>query len=158
MSEWIARMESAAQEVFTSMLGVQVARSLIDSGAEGPDLTAIVGLAGAPTGVLGISCQEASAARIAARMLGSETPESKENAADALGEVCNMVAGSLKAGLSASEDLCRLSAPTIISGKDYHVRPILNGERHEVCLDFEGQPIKMILEIHRSPNGAGSPP
>lgn len=149
-------MESAAQEVFTSMLGVEVARSSAYSDGETTDLTAIVGLAGAPTGVLGISCQADSAARIAARMPGSETPESRENAADALGEVCNMVAGGIKARLPGSEDLCCLSVSTIISGKDYYVRPILNGERHEIRLDFEGQPIKLTLEIHHLSNRASS--
>lgn len=64
------------------------------------------------------------------------------------------VAGSIKARLPGSEDLCRLSVPTIISGKDYYIRPILNGERHEICLDFEGQPIKMTLEIHPLSNRA----
>lgn len=66
------------------------------------------------------------------------------------------VAGSIKARLPGSEDLCRLSVPTIISGKDYYIRPILNGERHEICLDFEGQPIKMTLEIHPLSNRASN--
>ncbi|MGH9395863.1 MAG: chemotaxis protein CheX [Terriglobia bacterium] len=148
MSDWADWMEFASQEVFESMLGVRAARIDAAACSGTSDLTAIVSLTGSPSGVLSISCQSAAAAHIAMRMLGSSAPEPDDNAMDALGEVCNMVAGSIKSRLSASEDLCRISVPTIIGGNNYCVRSMVNGEHYELCLDFEGKPVKLSLEIH----------
>ena len=130
------------------MLGVKMSRFNSNSGNGTADLTAIISLAGSPSGVFKISCNSASAADLAMRMLGSDVPESEENAKDALGEVCNMIAGSIKSRLARSEDLCKISVPTIISGHNYHVRTMVNGEHYELQLDYEGQPVRVSMEIH----------
>lgn len=148
MNEWLDRIESATQEVFESVIGVRMGR--LDPGAaNGSDITAIISLAGSPSGVFKIGCSSASAAHLAMRMLGSSEPESEENAKDALGEVCNMIAGGIKSRLSRSEDLCKISVPTIITGHHYQVHTLLNGERYELQLAYEGEPISVSMEIQR---------
>jgi chemotaxis protein CheX len=149
MSEWVQRMEAAANDVFASMLGVEVSQSHFDSVNGSVELTALVSLTGDPEGVLEISCHTASAARLAMLMLGSDGPESDENAKDALGELCNMVAGGIKSRCSSSEDRCRLSVPAVISGKDYSVCTLKATDRHKLCLEFEGRPLQITLEINR---------
>lgn len=147
-------MESATQEVFESVLGSRMEQSSPSAGSATADITAMISLAGNPSGVFKIGCSAASAARLAMRMLGSATPESEENAKDALGEVCNMIAGSIKSRLSRAEDLCKISVPTIISGHDYQVRSLLHGERYELRLDYEGQPVSISMEIHHPSEAA----
>ncbi|MGH9344826.1 MAG: chemotaxis protein CheX [Terriglobia bacterium] len=147
MNEWLERMESATQEVFESVLGVRMERRSPGSENGASDLTAIISLAGSPSGVFKIGCSDASAAHLAMRMLGSDAPESEENAKDALGEVCNMIAGSIKSRLTRSEDLCKISVPMIISGRNYHVHTLVSGERYELQLDYEGQPVSISMEI-----------
>jgi chemotaxis protein CheX len=149
MSDWLQYMEAAAKDVLESMLGVQVA-TIEPSPQNGADLTALVSLTGIPEGVLEIGCNTASAARLAMLMLGSDGPESEETAKDALGEICNMVAGGVKSRCCSSEDRCRLSVPTVISGRDYSVRTLRARDRYNLCLEFEGQPLKLTLELHRS--------
>lgn len=148
MNEWLERIESATQEVFESVIGVRMGR--LDPGAANDaDVTAIISLAGSPSGVFKIGCSSASAAHLAMRMLGSSAPESEENAKDALGEVCNMIAGGIKSRLSRSEDLCKISVPTIITGHHYQVHTLVNGERYELQLAYEGEPVSISMEIQR---------
>lgn len=152
MSEWIERMEAAAKDVFESMLGVPVKLAGGNSGQGLVNLTALVSLTGTPAGVLGVSCEADSAARIAMLMLGSDRPEPEETAKDALGEICNMVAGGIKSRSGAGEDLCRLSVPTVVSGKDYSLRTVQKSDRYSLCLEFEGQPLHLTLDLNRSGN------
>ena len=147
MDEWLERIESATQEVFESVIGVRMERLNHDAPGVLSDVTAIISLAGSPSGVFKIGCSNASAAHLAMRMLGSDAPESEENAKDALGEVCNMIAGGIKSRLSRTEDLCKISVPTIISGLDYQVHTLTRGERYEVQLGYEGQPVNISMEI-----------
>ncbi|HTV56676.1 MAG TPA: chemotaxis protein CheX [Terriglobia bacterium] len=149
MNEWLQRMEAAANDVFASMLGVQIGQADFDSVSGSVDLTALVSLTGTPEGLLEISCHTASAARLAMLMLGSDGPESDDYAKDALGEICNMVAGGIKSRSSSSEDRCRLSVPAVISGKDYTVRTLKATDRHKLCLAFEGRPLQITLELYR---------
>lgn len=154
MNDWLERMESATQEVFESVLGARMGRSGPATGSATTDITAMISLAGSPSGVFKIGCSGASAAHLAMRMLGSSTPESEENAKDALGEVCNMIAGGIKSRLSRSEDLCKISVPTIITGHHYQVHTLVNGERYELQLDYEGQPVSISMEIHHPAEAA----
>jgi chemotaxis protein CheX len=149
MNEWLEHMEAAAKDVLESMLGVQVRRTEPGSSNGSVDLTALVSLTGSPEGVLAIGCHTPSAGRLAMLMLGSDGPESEETAKDALGEICNMVAGGIKSRCCSSEDLCRLSVPTVISGKDYSVCTLKAKDRYSLCLEFEGQPLQLTLELYQ---------
>jgi chemotaxis protein CheX len=44
-----------------------------------------------------------------------------EQTADALGEVCNMIAGSFKHKVNGLSERCALSPPSVVTGKDYRV-------------------------------------
>jgi len=66
---------------------------------------------------------------------------------DAVGEICNMVAGNFKNKISGLGDGCMLSVPTVISGADYNLRTLIDGEIRIVFL-FEGEPVVFSLEVH----------
>jgi hypothetical protein len=67
---------------------------------------------------------------------------------DAVGEICNMVAGQFKAKIGL-EDKCMLSVPTVIRGGDYQLHSVPNSERLEVTLVFEEEPILFVLEVRK---------
>jgi len=65
----------------------------------------------------------------------------------AVGEICNMVAGSFKSKVVSLEDRCMLSVPTVISGDSYELHSLASGERIELPLMFGGEPLWFSLEV-----------
>ncbi len=58
----------------------------------------MVGLAGALCGILTICCDRKTAREMATCMLGPEIADSEDQVSDALGEICNMIAGNFESG------------------------------------------------------------
>jgi len=137
-----------AVEVFEMMVGTPLGPADQATLPRVADYTAMVGLAGDLCGVLSFRCSVASAERIAGKMLGTEESNSAECVRDALGEICNMVAGSFKAQVSDLATQCMLSVPTVVSGKDYEMYPLADGLRIQVAKTFEGALIWMTLDLH----------
>jgi hypothetical protein len=93
---WLPILELAVEEVFEIMLGCRVKPASSEHVVNG-EFTAMVGLAGALCGVLTIRCDAKTARHVVKSMLG-DTADSEQQVADALGEVCNMVAGNFASG------------------------------------------------------------
>jgi chemotaxis protein CheX len=144
---WDKHMEDATAEVFEMMVGGPI-ELMADAGtvAKG-DITGMIGLAGALCGVLSIRCTQEAAGKIAYRMLGG-SDTSASSLRDALGEICNMVAGNLKTKVPGVADSCMLSVPTVVSGEDYELYTMVDGERFQIAMNFEGLPIWITLSIH----------
>ena len=141
-------LTAAGQEVFEMMVGIPLGPAEAATLPRVADYTAMIGLAGDLCGVLSFRCGLGSAVQIAGRMLGTDERASEESIRDALGEICNMVAGSFKARLSDLADQCMLSVPTVVSGKDYQLHPLADGLRIQVSQTFEGALIWMTLDLH----------
>ncbi len=144
---WLPTLQLAVREVFELMLACP-----LESPAETPDtqtldITAMVGLAGHLCGILTLRCSSKSAARMASRMLGVEVDKAGPEMWDAVGEICNMVAGNFKNKISGLGDGCMLSVPTVITGADYSLHPMANVEFQTIML-FEGEPLVLSLEVH----------
>ncbi len=60
---------------------------------------------------------------MATKMLGSDPAGAKAQMEDAIGEVCNMVAGNFKNKISGAGNNCKLSVPTVITGSNYNLSP-----------------------------------
>ena len=148
-STWGGVLDCAVKEVFQIMLQKDLT-SLPEpeNGAVSADTTAMVGLAGALCGVLSIRCSSATAERVAGAMLGTPKAVSPREVADALAEICNMVAGNFKAKISLLADRCMLSVPTVIRGEDYEMITVAEGDRISILLDYEGSPLWVKLAIH----------
>jgi chemotaxis protein CheX len=144
---WIVLLELATREVFELMLGCQL--SVPTRVDETPlEVTAMVGLAGKLCGVLSVRCPGKAGTLMTSKMLGVAVDTVGPEVADALGEVCNMVAGNFKnkiAGLAAG---CMLSPPTVVTGSDYTLRALADSPALEVQLLFEGQLLVISLQIH----------
>lgn len=65
---------------------------------------------------------------------------------DAVGEICNIVAGYFKAKIGLG-DQCMLSVPTVLAGKDYRIHSRGEDVRMELPLLYESEPIWIALEI-----------
>jgi chemotaxis protein CheX len=141
-------LDSAAAEVFEMMVGTPLGPSDQAALPRVADYTAMIGLAGDLCGVLSFRCSNDSATQIAGKMLGTDEIASAACVRDALGEICNMVAGSFKAQLSDVAGQCMLSVPTVVSGKDYELYPLVDGLRIQVSRSFEGALIWMTLDLH----------
>ena len=66
---------------------------------------------------------------------------------DALGEICNMIAGNFKNKLAGTDERCMLSVPSVISGGEYNLHSMANGNSVETVLLFEGAPIAVCLQL-----------
>jgi chemotaxis protein CheX len=144
---WKSIMECAAVEVFELMAGVRL--EVLDSPGEPcGEQTAMVGMAGALCGMTSVRCTRATAGKLAALMLGGDAAANPSMARDALGELCNMVAGNFKAKINNLADHCMLSVPTVITGDSYSMDTVPPTEGLTLALAYEGEPIFVTLITH----------
>lgn len=144
---WIPLLETATREVFELMLSCQLT---LAAAAEEPtrEVTAMVGLAGQLCGVLSVRCGNKAAALMASKMLGVPLDKVGAEVSDALGEVCNMVAGNFKNKIAGLAEGCMLSPPTVVTGSDYKLHSLAESPGLEVSLLFEQMPMVISLQIH----------
>lgn len=116
-SDNLRRMDETVREVFGTMLGMEVAgvarSALFQEIAVCPgDHSAFIGFAGAICGHCEINLSLHASAAIASAMLGGADvdPES-DDVCDAIGELCNMLAGGWKDRLPTLAANCHLSIP-----------------------------------------------
>lgn len=144
---WAPTLQVATQEVYELMLGYELEVATEPPPEDGLNITAMVGLAGQLTGLMRIRCKAKSASRMASRMLGLTAEEGGPETCDAVGEICNLVAGNFKNKISGLGDGCMLSVPTVITGADYCLRSMVN-ESIQAAFLFEGEPLLLTLEFH----------
>jgi chemotaxis protein CheX len=144
---WRVVLTAAAKEVFLMMVGAELSIPQEANPAVLSEVAGMVGLAGELCGVLTVRCGRASAGKIACQMLGVAESEAAAQATDAVGEICNMVAGSFKAKIAGLEDKCMLSVPTVISGDSFELHSLASGERIELALMFQGEPLWFSLDV-----------
>jgi chemotaxis protein CheX len=147
---WESLLDLATKEVFQIMVQSDL-DSIPKSTTELPDgdTTAMVGLAGSLCGVLSIRCDSRTAENIAGRMLGSVGAVSPTELADAIAEICNMVAGNFKGKITRLADNCLLSVPTVIRGEDYEMLTIADGEQISASFNYENSGVVWVcLAVH----------
>lgn len=114
-------LDRAADEVFSTMLGSGCVPSPDAPASDHGAISAVIGLAGAMSGSLVLHAGSTAACRIAARMTGVEPEEVDALVRDAMGEVCNMVAGAWKGFDPVLASGCLLSTPTVVAGTSYEL-------------------------------------
>ena len=147
-ASWKTILECATIEVFEMMANIHLDPEPSPEGAPSGDFTAMVGLAGALCGMAAIRCRRAVAAKMAAAMLGEEATSSPSAPEDALGELCNMVAGNFKSKISNLADHCLLSVPTVISGEDYTLQALQPVQGFVLAFRHESERIWVSLVVH----------
>jgi chemotaxis protein CheX len=142
---WKSLLECAAREVFSMMAGVELTDFAETPSEPKGELTAMVGLAGALCGMITIRCTSATAGKLAGHMLGDEAATNPSMISDAMGELCNMVAGNFKSKISQLADHCMLSVPTVIWGEDYVLQTPPPNEGFQTVQFFESEPVWFTL-------------
>jgi chemotaxis protein CheX len=145
---WAPLLELSAQEVFGLMLGEHLEAAAEPAPDNSLDVTSMVGLAGSLCGLLTLRCGSNSAALMATKMLGADGAGAKAQMEDAVGEVCNMVAGNFKNKISGIGDGCKLSVPTVITGSNYSLCTLANDYTMEINLLFHGNHIVISLQLN----------
>ena len=145
---WLPVLELAIEEVFEIMVGTRVKPMAKTETPPPGGYTAMVGIAGGLCGVLTVACDKKTAGEIAKCMLGPEIADSEEQVSDALGEICNMIAGNFKNKLSSADRSCMLSVPTVIKGEEYSFRSLADGEVLETVMIFAESPVVVRLQLH----------
>lgn len=117
---------SAAGEVFEMMIG-QTIEPHPDEPREPPKhwgthVAASVSFAGHRSGLVCIHTSLAAANSIAGGMLGIEPASVNGEMPDAMGEVANLVAGSFRTKLAATEPASAIAIPTVTIGSDFSTR------------------------------------
>ncbi len=146
-SAWQGVLSETVVEVFSIMVGATV--TISDAAPDAPvRLTGMVGIAGAMRANLILQCSAEAASLLAAQMLGISPgdPDSSKAAADALGEICNIVAGYFKAKIGLGE-ACMLSVPTIITGRDYRFHSQNTYDDIKLNVIYEKHGLQAVLEI-----------
>lgn len=145
---WKSVLECAILEVFEMMAATRL--ELNPESTEEPrgEQTAMVGLAGSLCGMITIRCSQSAAGRFASLMLGGASGSNTSTIRDAMGELCNMIAGNFKAKISNLADSCVLSVPTVITGEDYFMSPMDPSDGITIALNFDGDPMWVSLITH----------
>ena len=155
-SAWWELLRDASVEVFSTMVGIALVLPEVPEGSAvelNPagsvvlaQVTGMVGIAGTVRAILSLRCSERTATKIAAQMLGIPEEEAGQQKADAIGEVCNMIAGHFKHIIGVSGE-CTLSVPTVVMGAHYAIHCLEAGERLEFPAVFEGETLSITLDI-----------
>jgi chemotaxis protein CheX len=95
------------------------------------DVMALVSFTGEHSGIVAIFCSKDIAIKITSNMLGIESTEFNQDTKDAIGELTNMIAGSLKNRVLDKFGAMQLSVPIVIVGADLTISSS-SGESHEV--------------------------
>jgi chemotaxis protein CheX len=125
-SDNLKLMDETVAEVFGMMLGIPVAKGEHTDAApptqEHDDRTALVGFAGTMSGVCEVHLSMAASLAVTSAMMDGATVEEESDAiCDAVGELCNMLAGGWKNRLPGTASQCALSLPTVVAGKSYQL-------------------------------------
>ncbi|MDD5286053.1 MAG: chemotaxis protein CheX [Desulfuromonadaceae bacterium] len=142
----------ATREVFTTMI-------MMDPKDEFPmrepvsrfkcSITGMVGFAGTYSGVISIHCPVDLAMKITSSMLGMECDEVNDDLNDAIGEIANMLGGSVKQVLSKGGLDVKLSIPTVIAGEDYTVNSLSDSDCVVIPFVVEGQKFLVGLTLKK---------
>ncbi len=112
----------STQEIFSSMIMLELTpvEGVVEQGRLLEDnVTGTVGLAGTRKGILAIHFPSTVACNITASFLGMAVDEVGEDVEDAIGEIANMLGGSIKGMLDEGGRDIELSLPSIIKGSQY---------------------------------------
>ncbi|PIE74513.1 MAG: chemotaxis protein CheX [Deltaproteobacteria bacterium] len=116
-----------------------------DQGHQG-DISGILEISGAINGSVVITFSETSILGIVSAMFGEQMNEMNEDINDAVGEICNMIAGQATTKINSMDTKVKIGLKEICVGKN---KPIEHTQKDEavVCLPFATTKGKFVMEI-----------
>jgi chemotaxis protein CheX len=130
-------LKTAVGEVFRTMLNFDT-RSIpfeVDTTSNEAHIAGSVGFIGVMTGVVYIYSTAAFARTMTGKMLGmpEQEVEGDEMVNDAVGELANMIVGSLKSNLVERGLACVLTIPSIVRGSNFTIEATSSTTRRVLC-------------------------
>lgn len=124
------KINETTVEIFTTMvmLDVELKGDAEKESLLCDSITGFVGLAGVHKGVIAVHLPNSVALDITGSFLGMEVTEINEDVEDAIGEVANMIGGSVKSILSEGGGDIDLSLPSTVSGREYEFQSNKNAD------------------------------
>jgi chemotaxis protein CheX len=114
-------LDHSVDEVFNMMLGVACELIPEVTSHEDETITSVVGFGGLLSGACVFRSGGTAALNIAAKLTGMEFAEIDDTVKDAIGEICNMLAGAWKGKVPELSANCGLSIPAVITGRNYEI-------------------------------------
>lgn len=146
--EFAKKIIAATEEIFNTMIFMEIApEPPLEEGKQvlGCHISAMIGLSGDLSAMLGIHCPEKVGLSIVSAMMGMEVKEIDADAKDALGEIANMVAGGIKERFAEENTNLELAIPTAISGKSYTISSPTRSNR--IVIPFSVENGQFFIEI-----------
>ena len=146
---------SATEEVFETMVFQPVSRQTPiedDKVKPASNVVATVAFAGHRRGLVAFHSSLGTARTIAGAMLGMPAEDVNGEMPDAIGEVANMIAGSFRTKLAATEPPSAIAVPTVTIGSDFSTKYMSQVNRVLCPFDFSGDPIYVELILTGEPS------
>ena len=140
----------STQEIFSSMIFLEVTPGAPFKRENEPlrdSISGMIGLAGTIKGSLTIHLTNTSALAVTTAFLGMDVEEIDEDVKDAIGELANMLGGSLKSVLDPNGSDIKLSMPSTVYGEEYSIDCLAQAETVAVPFTFDGQTFIVELQI-----------
>lgn len=151
----LTELLSATEEVFETMVFKPVSRrEPIEDASVKPvsNVVATVAFAGHRRGFVAFHSTLGTARTIAGAMLGMPAEEVNGEMPDAIGEIANMIAGSFRTKLAATEPPSAIAVPTVTIGSDFSTKYMSQVNRVLCPFDFDGEPIYVELILTGEPS------
>jgi len=148
-SRWIGKIDGVVAAVFHLMLGRSCGEA-DEAVAAGMKVSAKVLFSGAVEGCCVVEFTVAAARKLTDAFLGAEGGVGAWDDAmvdDAVGELCNMIAGGWKSQLGSRDAACQLSSPTVERGMRLVELSGCGGTRVERMYGFDGSVFRVELAI-----------
>lgn len=142
------KIATSVHEIFSSMVMMDIVSEAPIRGEINPlqnTITGMIGLAGTHKGMLAIHLPEMLAKKVTGNFLGMAVEEIDNDVQDAIGELANMLGGSIKAILSDNGKDIKLSMPSTICGQEYRFQSHLEGEA--VVVPFTADESQFLVEL-----------
>jgi len=140
------------KEVFASFVGMDHLLHLplaVDPASTFNDcLSALVGFGGTVNGLVSLHASKELAQTIASQLLVKQDP-TEEEIEDSLGELANILAGSIKPLLCSNSLDVRLATPSVVSGKQYVIHVARKPEVTTLLFDSEDDWFMVALAVER---------
>jgi len=142
----------SAKEVFETMIFMDLQEAADqEQELEDDSLISTITFKGKIEGCLSVSCNAASAKVIAANMLGIAPTDtiSEGEICDAVGEVTNMVMGSIKSRIESRTGELQVSIPTVVTGRKLQNSLGEGASRVEVKADTDDESLIVFSLLYR---------
>ena len=131
-------LDASVAEVFRLMLGVTCELVEEPLPPEDETVSAVVGFGGLLSGACVFRAGSSTARLMAERMTGICFATLDDTVKDAIGEICNMLAGAWKGRMPELAAHCGLSVPAVITGRDYRLHVQSPEFRFQHVYGFDG--------------------